>query len=402
MPQFRFRATDIDGQTHEGQIEARDPEDAARQLSERGWTVEQVDAVESVSAPELTRLTTADAEEIVAQVAEIGKANIPLGIGLRAAAAESTNRRVQRALEHLAHGTDQGKSLEEVLNAHSNQFPSHVGGLIAAATRTAQLGGALEELLDHHRQMRDIRWTVVSALAYPLLVVGLAVILFLFLMLDIVPVFGKMYEEFGLDLPAPTLVLIRISDTCVDLAMGTQRNLMWGMLGTTMVALLLIRFVAGAAGWRRFLGTAPLFGPVIAWSGAAGFAQMLGVLLDYDIPLPRALELTADAIRDGNVREACRRMATQVSEGHALSQLLEENCQLPSTLAPFVRSGEQQGDLSGALKLASQIFVERIGLRTSLISSISPPIIFVFVGLGVAFCVISLFVPLLVLVSGLT
>ena len=151
-----------------------------------------------------------------------------------------------------------------------------------------------------------------------------------------------------------------------------------------------------------FLGTAPLFGPIVTWSGAAAFAQMMGVLLDYDIPLPRALELTSDAVRDGNVREACRRLVDGITDGQALANVLEDGGYLPETLVPFVRSGEQHGDLAGALKLASQVFVERIGLRASLISSISPPVIFVFVALGIAFSVIALFMPLLALIVGLS
>jgi len=186
------------------------------------------------------------------------------------------------------------------------------------------------------------------------------------------------------------------------MTLGEQKWLVLGVCTTTIVALLLIRFVAGSAGWRRFLGTAPLFGPIVDWSGAAAFAQMMSVLLDYDIPLPRALELTSDAVLDGNVREACRRLAVAVAEGQRLADALEGGGYLPETLVPFVRSGEQQGDLAGALKLASQVFVERIGLRASLISSISPPVIFVFVGLGIGFSVVALFMPLVSLIVGLS
>ncbi|MDP7303041.1 MAG: type II secretion system F family protein, partial [Pirellulaceae bacterium] len=380
MAQFRYQATDDNGRTQTGEIAARDRDDARHQLTDRGLTVEHLAAVNAAQLPPApSRLTSSDAEELVTQVAEIGKANIPMSIGLRAAAAESPNRRIKQALEQLARGTDLGQSLEDVLNANSGSFPPHVAGLIAAATRTAQLGGALEELLEHQRQMRDIRGTVISAITYPLLVIGLATIVFLLLMLDIVPIFGKMFEEFELELPAATMSLIQVSDACVAMTLGEQKWLLLGVGTTTIVTLLLIRFVAGSAGWRRFLGTAPLFGPIVTWSGAAAFAQMMGVLLDYDIPLPRALELTSDAVRDGNVREACRRLVDGITDGQTLTNVLEEGGYLPETLVPFVRSGEQHGDLAGALKLASQVFVERIGLRASLISSISPPVIFVFV-----------------------
>ena len=230
----------------------------------------------------------------------------------------------------------------------------------------------------------------------------MALAVFLLLMLEIVPVFGKMFEEFELDLSAATMSLVQISDACVALTQGDQKWLLVIVCIMSIVALLLVRFVAGPAGWRRFLGTAPLIGPIVSWSGAAAFAQMMAVLLDYDIPLPRALELTSDAVRDRNVSNACRLLAAGVANGQTLADGLEEVGHLPATLIPFVRSGEQLGDLSGALKLASQVFFERIGLRTALLSSVSPPIIFVFIGLGIAFCVIALFMPLVSLVGGLS
>lgn len=412
MPQYRYQATDRDGRTQSGTIAARDEPDARRQLSDLGLNVAQL-TVEQLTvegpSPQAAsgahtaspRLNSSDAEEIVAQLAEIGKANIPLSVGLRAAASESTNRRVRRALQHLARATDQGKSLEAALSAEVRSFPPHVGGLITAATQTAQLGSALEELLDHHRRMRDIRRTVLAGLAYPLLVFGMATILFLFVMIEIVPVFAAMFEDFELDLPVPTMSLIKVSDAFVSLTMGDQKWLMLSVGTTTVLALLIVRLIAGAGGWRRFLGTAPLFGPIVSWSGAAAFAQMLGVLLDYEIPLPRALELTADGVRDGNVREACQAMAIGAADGHSMSSLLEQSSCLPETLVPFVRSGELQGDLADALKIASQVFFERIELRATLLSSVSPPIIFIFIVVGIAYSVISLFMPLVSITTSL-
>jgi general secretion pathway protein F len=403
MPRFRYQATDDDGRTQTGEIAARDQNDARRQLIDRGLTVKHLADLEPAQLPTApSRLTSSDAEELVAQIAEIGKANIPMSIGLRAAAAEASNRRIRRALTHLAEGTERGQSLEEVLTASTGSFPSHVAGLIAAATRTSQLGGALDELLEHHRKIRDMRRMVITSVSYPLLVVGAAAIVFLFIMLEIVPVFSTMFDEFGLQLPNATLALVQISDSCVAMTKGDQKWFLLGMCLMVVVALLLVRFVAGPAAWSRFLGTAPLFGPIVTWSGAAAFAQMMAVLLDYDIPLPRALELTSDAVRDCNVRAVCRVLAVDVANGQTLANGLEEGGLLPETLVPFVRSGEQQGDLSNALRLASQVFVERIGLRASLLSSISPPVIFVFVGLGIGFSVIALFMPLVALISGLS
>jgi type II secretory pathway component PulF len=347
------------------------------------------------------RLSADDSFEFVADVVDVAGSGMPLAPGLRAAADESSNGRVARALRQLAERVEQGVAVDEAMREDSHRFPPHVAGLVAAALRTSDLGSALEELVDHHRRLREIRWTVIGSVAYPLIVLVLASLVIGFLMVWIVPVFREMFEEFELALPPVTLGVLEVSRLFTTLFEGLQKWMTLGTLLTLVAMIVAARMLLGAARWRRLWESTPLIGPILSWTGAAGFSRMLAVLVDYQVPLPLALRLTADAVNDANVREACGELASGIENGSSLADLIESRRQLPATLVPFVRVGERQGTLPDALRTVNELFLERVQLRAALLRSVSPPLVFLLIGGTVMLCVVALFLPLISLINGL-
>jgi type IV pilus assembly protein PilC len=125
-------------------------------------------------------------------------------------------------------------------------------------------------------------------------------------------------------------------------------------------------------------------------------------MLEYDIPLPDALVLARDGVHDPDVREVATLLARGVAQGQTLSDLLAESNRLPASITPFVRWGERTGKLPEALRAVTDMLMLRVQMRTLLLRSITPPVAFIFVGLLVGFMVISLFAPLVSLISGLS
>jgi len=267
------------------------------------------------------RLSSADAEAMIAQVADLSSAGGPLADGLRAAAAESSRGAVASALRQIAGRLDQGVPLKRILEDASLRLPGHVRGLVAASVRTGRLGLALEELVEHHRTTRAIWWGVVSSVAYPLIVLGLTVVLLAFCPFYIVPQFKTMFVEFDLELPVMTQLLINAS----DLLLWVTESGRWVLLGGFL--LLLVCTFLMATGWgggalQRVLTTVPFVGPLWLWSGSAAGTRLLAILVDYGVPLPEALRLTAAGVRSAHVRETCLWLADGVEGGSSLSSCL--------------------------------------------------------------------------------
>jgi len=347
------------------------------------------------------RLSADQAADFLAELADVGGTGMPLAPGLRAAAEEASNRRIGAALRHIAGRIEQGVPLADALSENAQRFPTHVAGLVAAALRTSDLGPALEELVAHHRALRETWWHVAGSLAYPLFVLAFAMLIVAFLLTLVVPVFSEQFVEFQMELPALTLGVMEASNAFIRLFSGVRKWLTLGTLAGVAAMLVVARLLSGAARWRRLWETTPLVGSILSWTGAAGFARMLAVLLEHEVPLPQALRLTADAVTDGNVRESCHELAAGVEDGGSLADLIESKRRLPATLVPFVRLGEQQGTLPAALRTASEVFLGRVFLRAALLRSVSPTIVFLIVGAVVMLCVVALFWPLMTLIDGL-
>ncbi len=402
MKQFRYIAEDTDGTRREGQLSAASDDAARRQLGEQGLRVVELKPVSEDAKSPAAKLSQRESEDVIVAVAELSNSELPLVEGLRAASDESTSPRVATALRQIADDVEQGFALESVMGERGKSLPPHVRGLIAAASRTHRLGVALDELVEHHRAMREVGAKVLGAIAYPLIVLAMTLFVLGFLPVFIVPQFKQMFEEFELELPAITRTVINLSDSMLWFSHGPG---LWiaAVLGTLLVVVMTLAcFGIGTPTTHRFTTTMPLVGPIWQWSGTAAFTRLLGTMLEYDIPLPDALLLARDGVRDPDVREVATLLAQGVEQGQTLSELLAASNRLPASITPFVRWGERTGKLPEALRAVTDMLLLRVQLRTLLLRSITPPVAFILVGLLVGFMVISLFMPLVALITGLT
>ena len=402
MPQFHYVAEDTQGVRHEGEVSA-DSDDAARQqLRERGLRVVALSPVGAERGLPVSKLSQKESEEVVMAIAELSHSELPLAEGLRAAADEAVSTRVSRALRQIAVDVEQGYSIESVMGERGKFLPPHVCGLVVAASRTRRMGVALDDLVEHHRATREVWGKVLGAIAYPLVVLAMTLFVLAFLPIFIVPQFAQMFREFELELPVATQAVIAVSEAMQWFGEGPGLWFALTLSVVFIVLLVLASFGIGTPMTHRFTTTMPLVGPVWQWSGTAAFTRLLATMLEYDIPLPDALLLARDGVRDPEIREMATLFARGVEEGRSLSDLLAASNRLPASITPFVRWGERTGKLPEALRAITDMLLLRVQMRTLLLRSIAPPVVFILVGMMVGFIIIALFMPLVSLIQGLS
>ncbi len=341
----------------------------------------------------IPNLSARDAEQLATHLSEVARDSIPLDTGLLAAAEEAGNRRIARALRSIAAALQRGQSVEEVLSQAHGRLPRHIGGLVAAAARTGKFSEALSQFVDHHQAVRQLRRSVSSALAYPLLVVVATLLMLMVGAFFFVPQFDEMYRDLELELPKATLSLLWWAHTGLPILLA--------LAGGLLIALLGLRLFGGAAIWRRAFATVPVFGPLGHWAGVAEWTRLLGILVEQQVPLPDALRLAADGLHDANLREVSHGLAQDASQGRELSDLIGSTYRLPPLLVPFVSAGEQTRSLSGALLTLSDLYVERVRQRAALYRSILPPVLFILVGFLAVWVIGGLMLPLIALVDAI-
>lgn len=330
---------------------------------------------------------------VIAVVADLAAAGMPLPAGLRAAAQESDSARTSTGLRALAAQLEQGQTFDECV-ANAKNLPPYVVGLIRAAQSTPDVGLTIAAWTENRRSAQQYWRAAMAAFAYPALSLALALVVLLFIHIAVVPVFRTMFNEFGLKLPAATAFLFKTTEF-------VQKFFLPSVIVVSTVALA-TRVLGGGQYWSWLIGIIPLVGRVWHWTAVTEMLRNLSLLLQYKVPLPTALRLTADGTSDSYVAEQCRRLAARVEGGTSLTMSLVYFRTLPLSIVPLVRWGEQHAALDDALRSAAEMIESRLNVRTSILAQVVPPLVFVLVGICVASTFVALFVPLISLIQGLS
>jgi general secretion pathway protein F len=322
--------------------------------------------------------------EVVAQAADAG---LPLPDALLAAADDMPSARTAAALRQLAGQLQQGRSLDEWCQDRRTTLSSYVAGLIRAGQRSGDLAAVLMEWIDCRQAVRQTWRSIVAAMLYPALLLVLLIVLIGCLDYLLVGPMLAMFDDFEFELPAVTKSLVWL-----------HRDLFpWLPLGglSLVIGLLLYRWLAGAARWRRTLTALPLLGMLWYWTGVMELSRLLAVLLRRQLPLPEALLLAADGVQDAHMREIGQRLAAGVERGAALSDLIDATYRLPASLVPLVRWGERTGQLAEAFQLAGQMYEGRSRMRAELLAALLPPLVFVVLATVIPLFLLGLYAPMM-------
>ena len=317
-----------------------------------------------------------------------------MAAGLRAAAEEAGHARVATALTWIADQIEQGRTLEETLTQPGTPLPPHISGLILAAAETGSLGEALFEIVELQQKTYSLRREIVSGYIYPLAVVAFTVLIIVGPVYYVTGAMRTMFDEFELELPLMTRVLFWWRDTGIWLV---------GEFVLCLVALAVFyRLFGGPIRWRRMMSTLPLFGALWHWTGVAEWAGLLSVLLRHRVPLPEALRWAGRGTRDAYLGHLSLRMADGVARGRKLSQMMYAAHQMPVSIIPMVEWGEQSGAIDDSFRVGQELFEKRARTRAMMLQSVIPPLLFIWIGSVILFVVVTLFLPLVELVSQLS
>lgn len=329
------------------------------------------------------------AEVVVAVV----QSELPLGVGLRAVAAETHDHRLAKTLEHLATQVDAGQSLEAAIASSPHKLPLNVAALLAAGQHSGRLREAVIDLVDRDVATQDTLRTVYATLAYPTLLLLFAYSGFVAVLWFIIGRFTNLYVEFELELPLPTKALVELHHLRLWLTLGPLVVLL--VVGIVLVCL-------KRSQRHRLLATVPLFGKLFHWCGVAQASRALAHLTRQAIPLPEALRLSSQGLRDANVAEVWNQLADDVEQGCTLAESMEGTRRLPASIAPLVAASKNLRELPESLLLISEMLEGRVRQRAQLIRTLLPPLLFVVIGVSAFLVVFGLYTPLVTLIQNLS
>lgn len=403
MPTFHYQADDREGRRTSGEVAADDREQALLRLAAQGFRsirLSDVPPAPDASVPAATSaaktpaLSSAETVDLSALFGMLADANLPLDAGLKAAARELPPGRLSRALESIAAALARGLPLNEALASEGRRFPLHLRGLVLAGLHSGRLGMVLEEFVSLERRAALLRRQVAMTLAYPTFLLAMLLGVGVLFSVVVVPGITVIFNDYDMDLPSPSVVLIELSQGgfYVHLAVLLALAALW----------LTIWLTTDIAEMRSLLKAAPLVGPIARWASLARFTRLLALLIENRLELGESLRLAGAGSRDYELQMACRHAALRVEAGGALRDAIDKSPAFTKSLGPIVDWGQRATALPEALRTASEMFEARVQAQLAFLRMIFPTLTLLLVLWGVLFLVSATMMPMISLIEKLT
>jgi type IV pilus assembly protein PilC len=274
------------------------------------------------------------------------------------------------------------------------KFPRSFNSLFVSMVEAGEASGALSEILtkvaSYFESSVKLSKKVKSAMTYPIAVIGLAIALVNVLLIFVIPVFAEMFADFGSALPAPTQMLI-------DLSNFLKSNFHWVALGCGIGVWLLRRIIATPKGREakdRFLVRAPIFGPLIHKIALSRFTRTYATLIRSGVPILRTLEIVSAASNKVQIEAACVEIARHVSQGGQVSEVLATNSFFPPMMKHMVKAGESTGNVDGMMNKIADFYDTECEATVAALTSLIEPVLIVFLGVVVGGIVMAMFLPI--------
>ena len=325
------------------------------------------------------------------QLATMMKAGVPLLQSFDIVGRGNTNPNVTKLLNDIRSDVETGTSL----SAAFRKFPLYFNNLYCNLVEAGEAAGILESLLDrlatYMEKTEAIKSKIKSALMYPMSVVIVAFIVVTVIMIFVIPAFKEVFTSFGADLPAPTLLVMGISDYFVQ-----YWWLIFGVLGGG------IYFFMQA--WKRnervqqFMDRTilklPIFGVLIEKSCVARWTRTLSTMFAAGVPLVEALDSVGGASGNYLYKNATDRIQSEVSTGTSLTVAMANANIFPSMVLQMCAIGEESGAIDHMLGKAADFYESEVDEMVAGLSSLMEPIIIVFLGTLIGGIVVSMYLPI--------
>jgi type IV pilus assembly protein PilC len=269
-------------------------------------------------------------------------------------------------------------------------FPTIYTTSVMAGEKSGGLVEVLERYVNYQKLSLAVRKKVLVSLLYPLLLIGAAACLIVFLVVFVVPNFAELYKSMGADLPTITKVLIAVGTTA-------RNYVLFGFGGLIAAGFLFRSWAKRESGKQALDGLkmkSPLFGEMWIKYQVAQFSRVLSTLLTGGIPLVQGLETAGDSLGTALLKNALAKAGKMVREGQTLSGSLNTTGMFPALAIDMIEVGESTGALPAMLSSVAEFYEDDVNTKMAASLSLIEPVIMIFMGIFVAFVLVALYLPI--------
>ena len=394
MPRFVWEGKTRGGSTMTGELEAPNEAFVVAQLRRQQIVPVKIKAKARDLAIKIpgfrTKVSRKELAIFTRQFATMIDAGLPLVQCLDILGMQQENEAFKKIILRVKEDVEAGSTFADALKKHPKAFDDLFVNLVAAGEVGGILDTILSRLAAYIEKAMKLAKQVKGAMVYPSTILAVALVVTLVLLLYVIPIFGKMFDDFGQDLPGPTVFVLALS-------VYTRKYFL--VLVAAVVAVVLgIRWYYGQETGRRridgILLRAPIFGSLIQRIAVARFSRTLGTMVASGVPILESMDIVARSAGNKVIEEAILKARQSISEGKTIAEPLAESKVFPAMVTQMVAVGEATGALDTMLNKIADFYDDEVDAAVGALTALLEPMLMVFLGVVIGGLVVAMYLPI--------
>ncbi len=394
MPVYIWEYRNKAGMKIKDEIEARDEKAALILLNRRNIKPDKIkkkpkDIFENVSFLQ-PKVTTKDIVIFTRQLSTMIDAGLPLIQGLDILGSQQENPTFKKMLKDIKTEVESGLTLADALK----KFPKYFDKLYCNMVAAGEMGGILDDVLrrlaTYMEKAEALKGKIKSALNYPIIVLAISFAVIAIIMIFVIPVFSKMFEDFGSALPLPTQIVVDMSNFL--------KSYFFVLVGGIIIVIFAFKKYYNTQNGRWVMDKlalkAPVFGTLLRKVAVAKFARTLGTLINSGVPIIEALNVASGTAGNMIVENAIKEVRMSISEGRTIAQPLMESGIFPGMVVQMISVGETTGALDAMLNKIADFYDSEVDTAVDGLTSMIEPIMITFLGGFIGGIIVAMYLPI--------
>jgi len=396
MKGYQYIARDSSGQRKEGVREAVSSNDVLAYLRERGFTPVSIrETSESIKQTQRTpgrkRVKSADLAALCWQLTTMVEGGIPITTALDTIAEDVENLQLREILQHILEKMEKGETFSDSIS----EFPKVFNRLSCAMILAGETGGtlptSLRRLAEYFDGRDKLARKVKGALAYPVFVFTVIVLIVVFIMAFIIPRFRVIFDQLGSDLPAFTQGFMNFYDSVTSNLVYIIGTLLFLIISTSLAY---TKTQKGHYLFSRIFLVLPLLGKVFKHAFIAMFCRTMSTLLAAGVSVLEVLDILSEMPNNDIIKSAIGQTREHIVEGSNVSASMSTSGFFPNMVVKMVQVGEESGSLPKVLDRTANYYEQKVDSTISTLMALLEPIMIVTVGAIVLVVILALYLPI--------
>ncbi len=341
------------------------------------------------------RVSIQDLAQMSSQLSTLVGANIPVVEALTALVEQTENPMLKAVLVDVKEKVNQGSTMAKAMRAHPAVFSELYVNMVDAGEQSGALEVVLVRLVAFTESQVTLQGKLVASLTYPLLMIGMSLLMVVGLFTFVIPKIKRVFDSFGEGLPLITTIIFAFSNIVTGY---------WWLIGivTVVGSVFFVRYIrtpVGRAWWHRVLLRLPIFGAINRKVAVSRFARTLATLLSSGVPILTALAIVKSVVGNDVIADAVGMASRNIAEGQSIAIPLKASGQFDPIVIHMITVGERTGELEAMLGKVADSYDQIVNTTVDALTSLLTPILTLFMGLVVGTVALGILLPMLNLTS---